>query len=89
MVTVSEGDLSRLGIVKYRWNTRCYTNTAYKNGNPTCFPNGQTTQTVTGNDLTAEDAGTITCTAIVYGIEYTSRPMTIRISGESNIIIIS
>ncbi|XP_065904865.1 uncharacterized protein [Dysidea avara] len=81
MVTVSEGDLSRLGIVKYRWNTRCYTNTAYKNGNPTCFPNGQTTQTVTGNDLTAEDAGTITCTAIVYGIEYTSRPMTIRISG--------
>jgi len=66
----------------YRWNTTgCYTNLAHNSGNPTCFPNGQTTQSITGNDLTAEDAGTITCTATIGGVDYTSEPFTLCISG--------
>ena len=71
------------GLATYRWDTTgCYTNTAYNNGNPNCFPRGQTTQCVTDNDLTAEDAGTITCTAIIGGMDYTSDPLTLHISGK-------
>ena len=70
--------------VTYQWNTAgCYTHTQTftKNG-PQCFPHGQTTQSVTGNDLLAEDAGTITCTVTISGSDYTSEPFTLRISGE-------
>ena len=69
--------------VSYQWNTTgCYTNTGFNSGNPQCFPRGQTTQSVTGNDLNAEDAGTITCTVTISGSDYTSEPFTLRISGE-------
>ena len=69
--------------VTYQWNTTgCYTNSKFTGSNPQCFPHGQTTQIVTGNDLNAEDAGTITCTARINGIDYTSGPFTLRISGE-------
>ena len=37
---------------------------------------------MTGNDLNAEDAGTITCTVTISGSDYTSEPFTLRISGE-------
>jgi len=71
------------GSATFRWDTTgCYTNNAHNGGRPRCFPNGRTTQTVTGNDLTAEDAGVISCTATINGVEYTSDLMTIRISGE-------
>ena len=71
------------GPETYQWDTRgCYTNINYNGGAPNCFPNGQTTQTVTGNDLTAKDAGTIHCTITIGDVHYTSSPMTIRISGE-------
>ena len=67
----------------YQWNTRgCYTNTGHNSGNPTCFPTGQTTQNVTDNNLLADDAGTITCTVPVNDVDYTSDPLTLRISGE-------
>ena len=66
--------------VIYHWNiTGCYT---HNNGNPSCFPHGQTTQSVTDDDVTAEDAGTITCTVTISGIKYTSESFTLRISGE-------
>ena len=69
--------------VTYQWNTtRCYTHRNYNNGNPGCFPRGQTTRNVTENDLTAEDAGTITCTMTLYNLDYTSEPFTLRISGK-------
>ena len=71
------------GPASYRWETRgCYTNAAYNNGNPDCFPAGQTTQTVTGNDLTAEDAGTIYCMVTIGDVDYYSTPLTVRISGK-------
>ena len=70
-------------VTSYQWNTAgCYTNSKFTPSNPQCFPHGQTTQTVTGNDLKAEDAGTITCTATISDSEYTSEPFTLRISGE-------
>ena len=69
--------------VTYQWNTTgCYTNSKFTPSNPECFPRGQTTQSVTGNDLNAEDAGTITCTVTISGSDYTSEPFTLRISGE-------
>jgi len=64
----------------YQWNTGgCFTNSIHTV--PTCFPTGQTTQKITGNNLLAEDAGTITCTVTIGGVDYTSRPLTLRISG--------
>ena len=70
-------------VDSYRWNTaRCYTHPNRNNGNPTCFPVNQTTQSVTDNDVTAEDAGTITCTVTISGSDCTSEPFTLRISGE-------
>ena len=69
--------------VTYQWNTAgCYTNAQFTSSNPECFPHGQTSQSVTGNDLNAEDAGTITCTVTISGSDYTSEPFTFRISGE-------
>ena len=69
--------------ISYQWNTtRCYTNSNYNGGVPRCFPHGQTTSSITENNLTAEDAGTITCTVTINGIEYTSGSFTLRISGE-------
>ena len=69
--------------VTYQWNTtRCYTNNKFTPGNPQCFTRDQTAQSVTGNNLNAEDAGTITCTVTISGSDYTSEPFTLRISGE-------
>ena len=69
--------------VTYQWNTTgCYTNAQFTPSNPQCFPHGQTSQSVTGNNLNAEDAGTITCTVTISGSDYTSEPFTLRISGE-------
>jgi len=64
----------------YQWNTTgCFTNNVHET--PTCFPNNQTTQIVTGNNLLAEDAGTITCAVTIGGAQITSDLFTLRISG--------
>ena len=69
--------------VTYEWGTTgCYTNSKFTPSNPECFPRGETTQSVTGNNLNAEDAGTITCTVTIDGVDYVSEPFTLRISGE-------
>ena len=82
MVTLSNGE-AFTGTTAYQWNTTgCYTNTARNSGNPSCFPTGQTTQTVSENSLMANDAGTITCTVTLDGVGYTSDPLTLRISGD-------
>ena len=82
MVTSSDGTIPT--VTNYQWDTTgCYTHPAHNSGNPTCFPMGQTTQSVTGNDLTAGDAGTITCTISIGGhSSATSEPFTLRISGK-------
>ena len=64
----------------YQWNTTgCFTNN--RHNYPTCFPDGQTTQSVTGYHLLAEDAGTITCTVTTGGVDYISESLTLGISG--------
>ena len=69
--------------VSYSWNTTgCYSHIAYNPDSPRCFPHNSTAQSVTGIDLTAEDAGTITCTVTIYGDDYTSELFTLHISGE-------
>ena len=75
--------------VSYQWNTtRCYTNNNFNNGDPRCFPHNQTTQIVTDDDVTAEDAGTITCTVTISGSDYTSGPFTLRISGDQLMLFV-
>ena len=66
----------------YWWITAgCYSHPDHNSGNPSCFPTGQTTQTITGKGLTAADAGTIACTVTIIGVDYTSGPLTLHISG--------
>jgi len=80
MVTPSDGGSTIFTVTRTKWDTTgCFTNDLHNT--PTCFPNGQTTQSVTGNNLLAEDAGTITCTVTIGGVDYTSGPLTLRISG--------
>ena len=84
IVTSSNGLM--LDVTNYQWNTTgCYTTVDRNSGNPTCFPDGQTTQSVTGSDLTAEDAGIISCTVTIGGDVYTSIPLTLRISGTMSV----
>ena len=69
--------------ITYQWDTTgCYTNEQFTGSNPECFPHGQLSQNVTGNDLNADDAGTITCTARIGSTNYISASFTLRISGE-------
>ena len=76
-MTLSDG--SPVTVTNYQWDTTgCYANIRNERR---CFPTGQTTQSVTGNNLLAEDAGTITCTVTIDGDDYTSGPLTLRISG--------
>ena len=82
MCNVTSNNVSSFKVTSYQWNTtRCYTHPGF-NGNPRCFPNGQTSQNVTETKLTAENAGTITCTVTINGMDYSSQPFTLRISGE-------
>ena len=72
-------------MTSYNWTTKgCYNNAQFTKGGPECFADvlGQTKQKVTVNNLNAEDAGAIICTASINGSEYTSQPFTFRISGE-------
>jgi len=68
--------------VHYQWNTEgCYTNVNYNNGDPGCFPKDQKTQNVTSNGLTAKDAGYISCTVTINGDNYSSKALSLRVSG--------
>jgi len=77
-----EADGSSTTATNYRWTaTNCYTITG--GVDDPCFYSVSTTgQNITGDDLLAPDAGTITCTANINGTDYTSDPLTLRISGE-------
>lgn len=72
---------SQTNVISYHWiATNCYTHNA--GVRDTCFYSGeQTGQNITGTNLLAQDAGTATCNATIDGVEYTSDPLTLRISG--------
>ena len=69
--------------ITYQWNTTgCYTNKQFTDSNPVCFPHGKKSQNVTQNNLNAEDAGAIICSALINNVRYTSDLFTLRISGK-------
>ena len=77
MVTSNDG--STFTMTGYSWDTTgCYYDDF---GNVRCFPNGQTMQSVSEDALSARDAGTVRCTALINRISFTSGPFTLRISG--------
>ena len=84
---VTTPDGSPVTATSYRWTgTNCYTGSS--GVSDPCFYDGQTGQSITdSNGVLAPDAGTVTCTATVAGVNYTSEPLTLRISGEELIKI--
>jgi len=65
--------------VTYRWITACFTNNIRTD--QTCFPHGKTTQSVTANNLLAEDAGSIACGVTIGSSDFASDLFKLRISG--------
>ena len=90
MATAVDG--SPVTVTSYSWTAiDCYTRSG--DVQDPCFYSlpSATGQNVTGNDLLAPSAGTVTCTATIDGMDYTSDPLTLRISGEQlhrNVILI-
>ena len=79
MVTTQDG--SPVAVTSYSWTaTNCYSHTGGVR-NP-CFYSSGTENNITEISLLAPDAGTVTCTASIAGFDYTSDPLTLRISGE-------
>ena len=78
IVTAADG--SPATVTSYYWNVvNCYGDS----GDYNCFySQGETGQNITGNNLQANDAGTVSCTATIDGTNYTSDPLTLLISGE-------
>ena len=80
MATAADG--SPVTVTSYVWTaSNCYPHIEGVQG-PCFYNNNPTGQNITGNDLLAPDAGTVTCTATIDGMDYTSDPLTLRISGE-------
>jgi len=77
------------GSVSYSWVTdECFRTSDYNSGNPTCFPHGQTSRTITGTNLRAEDAvDSLRCRVTITQFLFqtatvTSSAITITISGK-------
>ena len=80
MATAVDG--SPVTVTSYRWTaSECYTRTGGVE-DPCFYGNNPTGQNITGHNLLAPDAGNVTCTATIDGVEYASDPLTLRISGE-------
>ena len=76
---VTSSDGSTPTVTGYSWDTTgCF---ADDRGMRRCFPVGQTTQSVSEDDVFAKDAGTVRCTAVIGSDSFTSEPFTLRISG--------
>ena len=82
MATAVDG--SSVTVTSYSWTASdCYSRTGgvqdpcfYSVGNPT----GQNISTSTG--LLTPDTGIVSCTATINGMDHTSDPLSLRISGE-------
>lgn len=86
---VTSSDHLPFKVSSYKWNTEeCYKNSGYQSGIPGCFPHQHPdAEIVYGTDLTAEDAGIISCTVTINNKKYTSDSITIHISGKVNIAL--
>ena len=75
-------DGSPVNASSYIWTaTNCYNHTGGVQ-TPCFYSGGRTGYNITDNSLLAPDAGTVTCTANVAGVNYTSDLLTLRISGK-------
>ena len=63
----------------YQWFTTCFANNIHTD--QTCFPYGKTTQSVTANNLLAEDASSIACSVTIGGSDFASDLFKLHISG--------
>ena len=66
-------------VFSYHWDAINCTNSTT---DPCFYSQDQTSQNITGSNLLAQDAGTVKCIATVNGSNYSSNPLTLRISGE-------
>ena len=73
---------ANVNVTSYHWTAvDCYNHS--KGIDDPCFYSGNKAgQNITGYDLLAQDAGTVTCTATIDDVNCTSDPLTLRISGE-------
>ena len=62
----------------YHWDA---INCIGSRNDPCFYGHNQTSQNITGRDLLAQDAGTVRCIATINGTNYSSNPLTLRISG--------
>ena len=77
MATTADG--SPANMISYYWNAINCTGALR---DPCFYDGSHTGQNLTGNDLLAQDGGTVTCIGTIGGTNYTSGPLTLRISGE-------
>ena len=83
MCIATAADGSPANVTSYRWNAiNC--NDIRDSLKPFFHSSGQTGQNITDDKLLAQDAGTVSCTATINGTDYTSDPLTLRISGKLN-----
>ena len=76
------GDGSSVTATSYSWTaTNCYNHTGGVQS-PCFYSGGPTGYNITDNSLLAPDAGTVTCTVTIGGVNFTSDPLTLCISGE-------
>ena len=75
-------------VTSYVWSaSNCYNRTGGVENLCFIYNNiSHTTQNITGQDLLATDAGTATCTATIGDGTINSDPLTLRISGEQQIV---
>ena len=91
MCRVTASDGSPATVTSYEWTAiSCYTRRGGVQNPCFYYVSDHTGQNVTSiNGILATDAGTVTCTATINGMEYTSSSLTLRVSGEqlhSNVI---
>ena len=82
MCIVTIPGVSSITATSYSWTaTDCYNRTGGVQS--PCFYSGcRTGNIITGDSLLAPDAGTVTCTATIAGVDITSDPLTLRISSK-------
>ena len=72
MCIATAADESPANVTSYRWSSMDIT------------INNPNSHAITFDNLLAQHAGTVNCTATIDGTDYTSDPLTLRISGELN-----
>ena len=82
MCIVTIPGVSSITATSYSWTaTDCYNHTDGVDS-PCFYSGGRTGNIITEDSLLAPDAGTVTCTATIAGVDFTSDPLTLRISSK-------